>query len=221
MIPPEANAAFVYHMEDVLEVYTRPCDPKRPLVCMDEISKQLVGEVRTPLPAVPGHPARYDCEYVRNGVCNIFAVCEPLLGRRQFVVTARRTRNDWAHLIRDLVDVRHPDAEAIVLVMDQLNTHHPASLYEAFPPAEAKRIADKLEIHYTPKHGSWLNIAEIELSLLSRQCLDRRIPDQPTLEREVAAHQERRDAQGATVDWRFTTADARIKLKHLYPSIRP
>jgi DDE superfamily endonuclease len=206
-------------MEDVLDVYTRPFDPKRPLVTMDEISKQLVGEVRPPLPPRPGDPERYDVEYVRNGVANIFAVCEPLLGQREFTVTDRRTRADWAHLIKDVVDVRHPAAETIVLVMDQLNTHDPASLYEAFPPAEAKRIADKLEIHYTPKHGSWLNIAEIELSVLSRQCLDQRIEDTATLKAQVQAHQDRRDAKGSTIDWRFTTADARIKLKRLYPSI--
>jgi hypothetical protein len=206
-------------MEDVLDVYTRPLDPKRPLVCMDEVSKQLVGEVRPPLPPRPGDPERFDAEYVRNGVANIFAVCEPLVGRRAFTVTDRRTKVDWAHLIKDLVDVRHPQAEKIVLVMDQLNTHDPASLYEAFPPAEAKRIADKLEIHHTPKHGSWLNIAEIELSVLSRQCLDQRIPDISTLKQEVHAHQNRRDARGSKVNWRFTTADARIKLKRLYPSI--
>jgi len=206
-------------MEDVLDVYTRPPDPRRPLVCMDEVSKQLVGEVRSPLPLRPGDPERYDAEYVRNGVANIFAVCEPLVGRREFTVTDRRTKIDWAHLIKDLVDVRHPQAEKIVLVMDQLNTHDPASLYEAFAPAEAKRIADKLEIHHTPKHGSWLNIAEIELSVLSRQCLDQRIPDVSTLTQEVKAHQDRRDALGSKVNWRFTTADARIKLKRLYPSI--
>lgn len=219
MIPPQANAEFVYHMEDVLEVYTRPVDPKKPLVCLDEFSKQLVAEVRPPLPVGPGQPMRYDAEYVRTGVCNIFAVCEPLVGQRRFVVTQQRTRRDWAHLIRDLVDVEHADADAIVLVLDQLNTHSPASLYEAFPPAEAKRIADKLEIHYTPKHGSWLNIAEIELSVLSRQCLDRRIEDPATLKREVTANQDRRNAARTSVNWRFTTADARIKLKRLYPSI--
>ena len=219
MIPPKQSADFVFHMEDVLDVYTRPPDPRRPLVCMDEVSKQLVGEVRPPLPLRPGDPERYDAEYVRNGVANIFAVCEPLVGRREFTVTDRRTKIDWAHLIKDLVDVRHPQAETIVLVMDQLNTHDPASLYEAFPPAEAKRIGDKLEIHYIPKHGSWLNIAEIELSILSRQCLDQRIPDVSTLTQEVHAHQNRRDALGGKVNWRFTTADARIKLKRLYPSI--
>jgi hypothetical protein len=221
VIPPEANAEFVYHMEDVLEVYTRPLDPTRPLVCMDEISKQLVGEVRLPLPARPGEPERYDSEYIRNGVANVFAVCEPLVGQRTFTVTAQRTKIDWAYLIQDLVDVRHPDAAKIVLVMDQLNTHHPASLYEAFAPAEAKRLADKLEIHHTPKHGSWLNIAEIELSILSRQCLDRRIPDMLTLTQDVHAHKQRRDALGRKVNWRFTAEDARIKLKRLYPSIDP
>jgi DDE superfamily endonuclease len=221
VIPPEANAAFVYHMEDVLAVYTRPLDPKRPLVCLDEISKQLIGEVRSPLPLRSGDVAREDCEYVRNGVANIFAVCEPLLGSRALTVSERRTKVDWAHLIQDLVDVRHRDAEKIVLVMDQLNTHHPASLYEAFAPAEAKRLADKLEIHHTPKHGSWLNIAEIELSVLSRQCLDRRIADMPSLIREVNAHNQHRDTLGRKVNWRFTADDARIKLKRLYPSIDP
>ena len=181
--------------------------------------KQLVGETRSPLPALPGLPERFDYEYTRNGVANIFCLCEPLLGTRQLTVTDHRTREDWAWLVKDLVDVRHPQADKIVLVLDQLNTHSPASLYEAFPPAEAKRISDKLEIHYTPKHGSWLNIAEIELSVLSRQCLDRRIADIDTLRREVQAHQASRDALGTKVNWRFTTADARIKLKRLYPSI--
>lgn len=219
MIPPEANGEFVYHMEDVLDVYTRPLDPKRPLVCMDEMPKQLIGETRSPLPAEPGQPERFDYEYVRNGVANIFCVCEPLLGTRELRVTDHRTREDWARLIKDLVDVRHPDADKLVLVVDQLNTHSPASLYEAFVPAEAKRLADKLEMHYTPKHGSWLNIAEVELSVLSRQCLDRRIADLDTLKWEVQAHQVHRDALGTKVCWRFTTADARIKLRRLYPSI--
>jgi len=219
VIPPEANAEFVYHLEDVLDVYTRPLDPKRPLVCLDEMPRQLIGEARLPLPPLPGLPERFDYEYVRNGVANIFCVCEPLLGTRDLTVTDHRTRVDWARLIKDLIDVRHPDAEKIVLVMDQLNTHSPASLYEAFSPTEAKRLADKLEIHLTPKHGSWLNIAEIEFSVLSRQCLDRRIADLETLKQEVQAHQERRDALGTKVNWRFTTADARIKLKRLYPSL--
>ena len=208
-------------MEDVLEVYTRPLDPTRPLVCLDELPKQLIGETRLPVPASPGLPERFDYEYVRNGVANVFCVCEPLLGTRALTVTEHRTKQDWATLIKDLVDVRHPDADKIVLVLDQLNTHSPASLYAAFAPAEAKRLADKLEIHYTPKHGSWLNIAEIELSVLSRQCLDRRIADVTTLKQEVDAHQRHRDALGATVNWRFTTSDARIRLKRLDPSIEP
>jgi hypothetical protein len=207
-------------MEDVLEVYTRPCDPRRPLVCLDETSKQLLRDARAPLPLRPGQPARADYEYEREGVVNLFLACAPLEGRRWVTVTDRRTRVDWAHLIKELVDVRYPDAERLVLVQDNLNTHTPASLYEAFPPAEAKRLADKLELHYTPKHGSWLNIAEIELSVLSRQCLARRVPDRPTLEGEVAAWEARRNARGGAVDWRFTTADARIKLKRLYPSMQ-
>jgi DDE superfamily endonuclease len=206
-------------MEDVLDVYTRPYDPRRPLVCMDEVAKQLLRDTRQPLPAAPGRPARRDFEYERGGVVNIFLFCEPLHARRWTDVTAQRTKVDWAHQIKHLVDRRYPDAERIVLVMDNLNTHSPASLYDAFPPAEAKRLADKLEIHHTPKHGSWLNIAEIELSVLSRQCLDRRVPDLATLQREVAAWQDDRDRTATAVNWRFTTADARIKLKRLYPSL--
>lgn len=207
-------------MEDVLDVYTRPYDPQRPLICMDEVSTQLLREVRPPLPAAPGRAARHDFEYERGGVVNVFLFCEPLRATRWTDVTAQRTRVDWAHQIKDLVDGRYPQAERIVLVMDNLNTHSPASLYEAFPPAEAKRLADKLEIHHTPKHGSWLNMAEIELSVLSRQCLDQRVPDLATLQAEVCAWQERRDRTATAVDWRFTTADARIKLKRLYPSIQ-
>lgn len=206
-------------MEDVLEVSTRPYNPRRPQVCMDEQSVQLIGETRTPLPVRPGHPARYDYEYVRHGVANIFMACEPLTGQRQVRVTDRRTAVDWAYFIRDLVDVQYPEAERIVLVMDNLNTHTPGSLYEAFPPTEARRLANKLEIHYTPVHGSWLDMAEIELSVLTRQCLDRRIPDRTTLDAEVEAWQHRRNSAGAPVRWRFTTADARIKLHRLYPSI--
>ena len=204
-------------MEDVLDVYTRPLDPQRPLVCMDEVSKQLVGEVRPPLPPRPGDPERYDAEYVRNGVANIFAVCEPLVGRREFTVTDRRTKVDWAHLIKDLVDLRYPQAEKIVLVMDQLNTHDPASLYEAFPPAEARRIVQKLEFHYTPKHGSWLNVAEVELAVLAEQCLDRRLGDTPTVRHEAAAWEEKRNAAGTAVHWCFAVTDARTKLASLYP----
>jgi DDE superfamily endonuclease len=207
-------------MEDVLEVYTRPYDPRRPLVCLDETSKQLLRDTRAGQPPAPGRPSRVDYEYEREGVMNLFLCCEPLAGRRWVDVTARRTRRDWAQQIQQLVDVRYPEAERIVLILDNLNTHTPGALYDVFTPTEAKRLADKLEIHYTPKHGSWLNIAEIELSVLSRQCLDRRVPDAATLTREVAAWQERRNAATCTVDWRFTTADARIKLKRLYPSLQ-
>ena len=207
-------------MEDVLAVYTRPYDPRRPLVCFDETSKQLLRDVRAAQPPAPGRLARVDSEYEREGVVNLFLGCEPLAGRRWVDVTAQRTRRDWALQIQQLVDVRYPDAERIVLVMDQLNVHTPGALYDVFSPAEAKRLAEKLEIHYTPKHGSWLNIAECEFSVLSRQCLDRRVPDAATLVREVAAWQERRNAATCTVDWRFTTTDARIKLKRLYPSLQ-
>jgi DDE superfamily endonuclease len=207
-------------MEDVLEVYTRPYDPRFPQVCLDETSRQLLGEVNPPLPPAPGRPARQDYEYERRGVCNLFMVTEPLRGWRAVMVSDRRTRIDWAYTIRELVDVHYPDAERIVLVQDNLNTHTPASLYEAFAPAEARRLADRLELHYTPKHGSWLNMAEIELSVLTTQCLDRRLADRASLEREVAAWQAARNAAGCKIDWRFTTEDARIKLKHLYPKIQ-
>jgi len=216
---PEANADFVWQMEDVLDVYQRPEDPARPLVCLDETSRQVLGEARPPLPPAPGRPARYDPEYVRTGVANLFLVTAPLCGWRQVRVSDQRTRLDFARCVRELIDVHYPKAERIVLVLDQLNTHSPASLYHAFPPAEAKRLADKLEIHYTPKHGSWLNMAEIELSALQRQCLDRRFGDRATLEREVAAWAAARNGAKASVDWRFTTEDARIKLKRLYPAI--
>ena len=206
-------------MEDVLDVYKRPYDPRRPMVCMDETSKQLIGETRVSVPAAPGRPARHDYEYVRNGVANIFMFFEPLAGQRHVKVTERRTKIDWATCVRELVDGIYPDAEQLVLVMDNLNTHTPASLYEAFPPEEAKRIADRLEIHYTPKHGSWLNMAEIELGVLGRQCLDRRIEDAEQLRRESAAWESQRNERVAKVDWQFTTDDARIKLKKLYPSL--
>jgi len=219
-LPAKANGEFVYHMEDVLEVYQRPHDPQRPTVCMDETSKQLVGEVAQALPLQAGHPACYDYEYVRNGVNNLFMFFEPLAGQRYVKVTEQRTKVDWAYAVRDLVDLHYPDAERITLVMDNLNTHSPGSLYEAFEPAEAQRIADRLEIHHTPKHGSWLNMAEIELGVLSRQCLDRRIPDSVALQGYVAAWQTKRNQCQVKVDWQFTTADARIKLKQLYPSIQ-
>jgi len=205
-------------MEDVLDVYIRPDDPARPVVCFDETSRQLLGDVAAPLPPAPGRPAREDAEYVRGGVANLFLACEPLRGWRQVTVSDRRARADFAHCIKELVDVHYPQAERIVLVMDNLNIHSPASLYEAFPPTEAKRLADKLEIHHTPRHGSWLNMAEIELGVLQRQCLDRRLGDRARLEREVAAWAARRNAATATIAWRFTTADARIKLRRLYPT---
>lgn len=216
-IPPKQDAEFVWRMEDVLEVYTRPYDPLRPQVCIDEKSKQLLAEAREPIPAAPGRAARADSEYERRGVANIFIASEPLAGWRHVSVTDRRTKVDFAHFVRELVDVHYPRAEKVVLVMDNLNTHNPSSLYEAFDPAEARRLTERLEIHHTPKHGSWLNMAEIELSILARQCLDRRIPDQETLRHGTAAWEEGRNAAGSAIDWRFTTSDARIKLKHLYP----
>ncbi|GAI24382.1 unnamed protein product [marine sediment metagenome] len=206
-------------MEEVLDVYKWPYDPKRPQVCFDERAKQLVAEVRSPLPGYPRQPARYDYEYKRNGVANLFMMFEPLVGKRHVKVTKRRTKEDWAQCVRQLVDEIYPQADSIVLVMDNLNTHKKASLYEAFEPTEAKRIADKLEIHYTPKHDSWLNMAEIEMSVLSRQCLAERMDDIKRLDKEAMAWAEERNAKEAKVDWRFTTDDARIKLKKLYPSI--
>lgn len=221
MIAPEHNAEFVARMEDVLDVYHRPYDPKRPQINLDEVHVQLLRETRTHIPARPRYHERYDYEYERMGTANVFCVFEPLSNRRILKVTERRTRRDWAELVRELVDVHYPEAERLVLVMDNLNTHTIGSLYEAFSPQEARRIARKLEIHYTPKHGSWLNVAEIELSALSRQCLDRRIGDRETLEREVATWTQARNASGAKVVWRFTTADARIKLHRLYPITSP
>ncbi len=206
-------------MEEILSVYTWAHNPKWPVVCMDETSKQLIGETRTPLPAAPGRTARYDYEYERHGVANLFMFFAPLGGWRHVKVTERRTKRDWADAVRDLVDVHFPHADGIVLVLDNLNTHTPAALYETFEPVEARRILDRLEIRYTPKHGSWLNMAELELAILTTQCLDRRIPDATTLQREVAAWQERRNARGACTYWRFTAEDARIKLRRLYPSI--
>ena len=208
-------------MEDVLDVYSRPYDPARPVVCLDETSRQLLADARPPLSAAPGRGARHDPEYVRGGVVNLFLVTEPLRGWRQVRVSEQRARLDFAHCVKDLVDVHYPTAEQIVLVLDQLNTHSPASLYAAFPPAEAQRLAAKLEVHHTPKHGSWLNMAEIELSVLERQCLRRRIADRPTLEREVAAWVATRNAAASSIDWQFITADARTKLKRLYPAIEP
>ena len=214
-------------MEDVLDVYQRPLDAKRPLVCLDEASKQLLSDARPTLPVVAktematGQPTRQDSEYVRNGTASLFMVSAPLLGWRSVEVTDRRTCQDFAQVIKTLVDVQFPQADKIVLVMDNLNTHTPASLYRAFSPAEAKRLADKLEVHYTPRHGSWLNMAEIELSVLARQCLSERMNDKGHLQEQVAAWQERRNTSAAKIDWRFTTDDARVKLKKLYPTILP
>lgn len=206
-------------MEDVLDVYKRPYNEKMPVVCMDESNKQLTKETRTPIAAAPGREERFDTEYERNGTSNIFISFEPLAGKRRTKLTDQRTKKDWAHFIQELVDDDYPHAEKIVLVMDNLNTHNGSSLYETFEPAEAKRILDKLEIHYTPKHGSWLNMAEIELSHLSRQCLDRRIPDKETITSEVKAWTDTRNKEKSVVNWQFTTEDARIKLKRLYPTI--
>jgi hypothetical protein len=208
-------------MEDVLEVYTRRYDEQRPVVCVDEGGKQLIGDARPPLPVRPGQPQRIDYEYIRNGTANLFMLFEPLKGRRDVQVTERRTNKDFARLVQRLIDECYPAAEKVVLVLDNLSTHTPAALYEAFAPAEARRLAQRLEWHYTPKHGSWLNMAEIELSVLARQCLDRRIPDLEALRREVVAWERDRNAQATRVDWQFTTADARVKLKRLYPVLEP
>ena len=206
-------------MEDVLEVYHLPYDPTRPVICMDEQPVQLVKETRVPLPAKPGQPASVDYEYERNGTANIFVFTEPLIGWRKVVVSERRTAIDWAHEIHRLLEQDYAQSDTVVLVCDQLNIHRVASLYEAFPPATARRLAKRLEIHHTPKHGSWLNIAENELSALTRQCLDRRIPDQETLKRETTAWYSQRNQSQKSVDWQFTTDDARIRLKRLYPQI--
>jgi len=200
-------------------VYKRPYDPAHPVICMDESSKQQTKEVRAPIPVQPGKEERYDTEYERNGVSNLFMFFEPLAGRRDVIVTEKRTAVDWAYQVRDLVDKRYVEAECITLVMDNLNTHTGASLYKAFEPQEARRILDKLDIHYTPKHGSWLNMAEIEFSILSRQCLDRRIPNRETLRKEVVAWTEKRNNHPKPMEWHFTTEDARVKLKRLYPTI--
>jgi hypothetical protein len=219
-IAPKHNAEFVYHMENVLEVYRHPYDPRFPLICMDELTKQLTTEIRTALPPVPGRPECFDYEYERNGTANIFVFTEPLTGWRHTVVTDHRTKTDWAEAIRKLVDVHRSKAERITLVMDNLNTHSLGSLYEAFPPHEARRIINRLQVVHTPKHGSWLNMAEIELNVLSRQCLARRIPDKQTLTKETNAWQKERNCQNAKIDWQFTTDNARTKLKHLYPKIQ-
>lgn len=219
VIPAKENAAFVAAMEDVLDVYTRPHSPTRPLVCLDETSKQLVAETRIPLPMKQGKPACFDYEYERHGTANLFMCFAPLEGWRHVSVTDQRTAVDYAHMLKELSDYHFRDAEQIILVQDNLNTHTKASLYEAFPPEEARRLVERFEWHYTPKHGSWLDMAESELAHLTTQCLDRRIPDKNTLVTEVMAWQNYRNAHHIKADWQFTTANARIKLKRLYPSI--
>ena len=205
-------------MEDVLAVYLRPRDADFPLVCFDEASKQLIADTREPIPMKPGRPGRADYEYERYGTANLFMFFAPLEGWRHIKVTGRRTAVEYAHALKDLADKHFPKAKKIVLVQDNLNTHKPASLYEAFPPAEARRLVERFEWHYSPKHGSWLNMAESELGILSNQCLDRRIPDPKTLSKEIAAWEKDRNKHHAKADWQFKTEDARIKLKHLYPT---
>lgn len=220
VIAPKSNAAFVANMEDVLDTYAKPYDSRRPVVCVDEGGKQLIGDVREPLPVRPGSPAKEDSVYERGGVANLFLAFEPLAGTRRVEVTVRKTSVDFAKFLRALSDEHYLGAEKIVLVCDNLSTHTPAAFYEAFEAKEARRLTERFEWHYTPKHGSWLNIAEMELSVLARQCLDRRIPDMAALHREVDAWQKKRNAAVVKVDWQFTTTDARIKLKKLYPTIQ-
>jgi hypothetical protein len=207
-------------MEDVLDVYKRPYDPKRPLICMDEITRQMLSETREPLPAHAGSVERFDSEYKREGVADVFLFLEPLTGQRHLNVTEHRTRKDWAEEMRKLSDEWYADAERILVVCDNLNIHTPASFYEAFAPDEARRLVERFEFHFTPKHGSWLNMAEIEFSVLSRQCLDRRMPNIASMTEQVMAWADERNKRVVKVDWQFTTADARIKLRHLYPQIQ-
>ena len=218
MIPPKQNSSFVAHMEMVLDVYKRPFNPLYPVVCMDESPKQLIAETRIPIPASPGQPARYDYEYKRCGTCNIFLACEPLAGKRMVQITQRKTKKEWACFLEQIA-LQYEDAEKITLVMDNLNTHIPGSLYETFPPAKAKALWDRFEFVYTPKHGSWLNMAEIELNVLAAQCLNRRIDEIEIVEKETQAWQEYRNNKDAKVNWQFTTKDARIKLSRLYPTL--
>lgn len=218
-MPAKQDARFVAAMEDVLSVYARPYDPARPVVCLDEAAKQLLGEVREPLPAKPGQVRREDNEYVRGGTCALFMTFEPLAGVRQVKVTERRTALDFAQVVKQLVEETYQNAERVVLVLDNLNTHGAHSLYDAFEPGVAKRIADRIEWHFTPRHGSWLNMAELELSVLARQCLRERMESQENLAEQVAAWQDRRNGAKARVDWQFTCDDARVKLKRLYPQI--
>lgn len=219
-IPKPTDAEFVFHMEDVLEVYTRPYNPMRPQICMDEANTQLLADTREPLAMEPGKAACEDYEYERQGVCNIFLACEPLTGQRFTMVAPHRTKQEWAEFIRRLSDEGYPTAEQIVLVMDNLNTHTLAALYEVFPPAEARRLCRRFEVHYTPKHGSWLNMAEIELSILDRQCLSQRLSSFEIAQQQIDAWTTRRNHASTAIDWRFTAEDASIKLKHLYPSIQ-
>lgn len=219
MIPPKQSSEFVAHMEQVLDIYKRPYDQRFPVVCMDESPKQLIGSVRPEQPMEAGRPRRQDYEYVRRGVCNIFMANEPLQGKRYVSVTQRKTKRDWAKFIKELADKHYPQAETIYLVMDNLNTHSPSALYEVFTPEEAKRLWDRFRFVYTPKHGSWLNMAEIELRVLQGQCLSRRIDNMEEIQREVEAWMKIRNGKESTINWQFTTSDARIKLKRLYPSI--
>ncbi len=218
-IPPESDAEFVCAMENVLAVYKRPYDPDHPVVCFDEKSKQLVGEVAVPIPAAPGRVERRDYEYVRNGTANLFMLVEPLRGWRRVSVTSRRTKLDFAQQMKELVDVHFPKPKKITLVMDNLNTHRMGCLYQAFAPQEARRIVEKIEVVHTPKHGSWLNMAECELSVLEKQCLSDRIGDETTLRESVSIWNENRNNRSKKIDWQFETADARIKLRRLYPQI--
>ena len=220
VIPPKQNAGFVANMEDVLELYKRPYNPAIPVICMDEQPTQLIKETRMKIPVEPGKPERVDYEYERNGTAVNFMFTEPLAGWRKVNVRERKTSIDWAYEIKELLDEDYPEVEKVILVCDNLNTHTIASLYEAFEPEEARRLAERLEIHYTPKHGSWLNVAEIELSVFTKQCLDRRIPDMATLQQEAKAWYRKRNANQKGVDWQFTTEDARVKLKRLYPQIQ-
>jgi hypothetical protein len=218
-LSPAGDADFVYHMEDVLQVYQLPYDPERPVICMDEASKQLIGETRVPLPTEPGAPLREDYEYERFGVVSEFVFVQPLRGWRHVIVTDRRTKRDWALCIQDLLDRQFPDVKCVRLVLDNLNTHTGAALYETFAPDEARRLLDRLEFHYTPKHASWLNMAEIEIGVMNRQCLDRRIPEKETVCHEVAAWEQRRNDEEAKIRWTFTVSAARVKLERVYPSI--
>lgn len=218
-MPPDADGDFVWRMEDVIQTYMLPYDEKRPVVCFDEASRQLFGEVNEPRRAQPGRRAKVDYEYERKGTCNLFMMCEPLRGWRHVEVTGRRTRKDYAGCIKELLEVHYPEAEKVLLVQDNLNTHSGGSLYEKFKPDEARRLLDRIEFHYTPKHGSWVNMAETEIGILRRQCLDRRIDGLPELASEVAAWQKDRNARQARIHWTFTLAAARLKLKKLYPTI--